>query len=179
MNSAAAAATAAASSAVALRRCGAQDRRSTRTRSQHRVPRPSAHAAPRHRLQAGPTTGHAGDPALSGTPQHSAYHPLHRTSGRSVQGFLARLAPRRILPWPASARSCTSTSSRATHSAATDRSSTWMRSWRGWSWVDGIFGDWAYSPHLTKTTPFASGPNTVIQNRVIATITTTIAKAWA
>ena len=38
--------------APALRRCGAQDRRSSRTRGRHRVPGPSAHAAPRHRLQA-------------------------------------------------------------------------------------------------------------------------------
>ena len=52
--------------------------RSSRTRGRHRVPGPSAHAAPRHRLQAGQRrAGHAGDPALSGAPQHSAYHPLH------------------------------------------------------------------------------------------------------
>src|SRR5271165_2509810 len=29
---------------------------------------------------------------LSGHRKHSAYHPLHRTGGRSVQGFLARLS---------------------------------------------------------------------------------------
>src|SRR5262249_30186871 len=38
---------------AALRRCGAQDHRSSRTRGRHRVPGPSAHAAPRHRLRAG------------------------------------------------------------------------------------------------------------------------------
>src|SRR6266481_10121392 len=63
---------------AALRRCGAQDRRSSRTRGRHRVPGPSAHVAPRHRLQAGQRrAGHAGYPALSGAPQHSAYHPLY------------------------------------------------------------------------------------------------------
>jgi hypothetical protein len=42
---------------AALRRCGAQDRRSTRTRSRHRVPGPSAHAAPTPPATSWPTTG--------------------------------------------------------------------------------------------------------------------------
>jgi hypothetical protein len=33
-----------------------------------------------------------------------------------------------------------------TPSAATDNSSTWMRSWRGWSWGDGIFGGLGLQP---------------------------------
>jgi hypothetical protein len=33
-----------------------------------------------------------------------------------------------------------------TRSAATDSSSTWMRSWRGWSWGDGIFGGSGLDP---------------------------------
>jgi PD-(D/E)XK nuclease superfamily len=37
----------------------------------------------------------------------------------------------------------------------------------------------AVTVRFAKTTPLASGPNTVTQNTAIATVMTTIAKAWA
>jgi hypothetical protein len=95
---------------AALRRCGAQDRRSSRTRGRHRVPGPSAHAAPRHTgrtIQMSPPASTTWAQLLKATNRLSEAEPLSR---RQLQIFaeFSRLSEARSTSnnsWPSGQRS--------------------------------------------------------------------------